>query len=298
MKADQYHIVVLLRECRDPQPPAFLSATGGLSPGNRDVRLIPNPADLGALERALQLKDSTGAGVTVVAVGPERLNDTLRMALSIGADRAIRVDDLLFASDDTVVQARLLARIGDILSPPLLFTGYRLQDRGVDLAPALAAAQSGRSSIHSVISMEIEKEMAHVLRKTDRGGRQQVISPLPCTLLFEESECTRYPSLEAILQSLETPIEQWGSADLGLSFVNAETFQEYTASGGYALPRPDPIRVATPNHSLPAFDRISTLLGGGIKPRQGRIHFLTAAETADALLAIIQRELAGTGEAV
>lgn len=290
MDAKKQQILVILRECRDPRPPALLSSSGCFSISERDLRLTPNPADLCALEKALQLKDTDDAHITVLAIGPERLDDTLRTALAMGADRAIRVFDFLLESEDTVMQARILSRITDILLPALVFTGYRRQDRGVDPVPALAAAQSGISSIHSALSIVIEKETVHVTRKADRGGRQQVVSPLPCTLLFEEMGDIRYPSIESIIQALQAPIEQWGASELGLSFVNIKAFKEYTTDGEYALPRPDPIRVATPNPALPAFERITALLGGGIKPRQGKIHFLTADETADALLSIFQQE--------
>ena len=298
METKKLEILVLLRECRDPRPPALLSSSNSFTISERDLRLIPNPADLCALEKALQLKDTDNAHITVLAIGGERLDDTLRTALAMGADRAIRVFDSLLENEDTVVQARILSRITGILTPALVFTGYRLQDRGIDPVPALAAAQSGTGSIHSAISVELEGSTVHVLRKTDRGGRQQVIAPLPCTLLFEEMESTLYPSVESIVQALEAPIERWGASELGLSFVNIRALKEYTTSGGYALPRPDPIRVTTPDPTLPAFERISALLGGGIKARQGKIHFLTAEQTADALLAIIQQETTANKEAV
>jgi electron transfer flavoprotein beta subunit len=296
METKKQQILVILRECRDPHPPALLSSSGCFSISERDLRLIPNPADLCALEKALQLRDTGKAEITVLAIGPERLEDTLRMALAMGADRAIRVFDSLLESEDSVAQARILSRIMSILEPALIFTGYRRQDKGVDTVPALAAAQSGIPSVHSVISIEITEETVQVLRKSDRGGRQQVISPLPCTLLFEEEESTRYPSIESILQSLKAPIEQWGASKLGLSYANIRSISEYTLSGEYGLPRPDPIRVTTPDPSLPAFERITALLQGGIKPRQGRIHFLSADETANALLSIIQQETSITRE--
>ena len=298
METKKKQILVILRECRDPHPPALLSSSGCFAISERDLRLIPNPADLCALEKALQLKDAGKAEISVLAIGPERLDDTLCMALAMGADRAIRVFDSLLESEDNVIQARILSRIISILEPALIFTGYQRRDKGVDPVPALAAAQSGIPSVHSVISIEIEEEHARVWRKSDRGGRQQVMSPLPCTLLFEEAEDTRYPSVAAIVQSLDAVVEHWGASELGLSYAGIRTFAEYTLSGEYALPRPDPIRVTTPDPSLPAFERITALLEGGIKPRQGKIHFLSADETAGALLAIIQQETSTAGDKV
>lgn len=283
-------ILVLIRECRDPRPPALFSSAGGTSISDRGQRLIPNPADLSALEAAFRLAGDMRAETVVLAIGPESLEDTLRLALAMGADRAIRVHDNLLESDDAALQARILRRIFQILAPSMVCTGYRRQDLGIDPVPALAAALHGHSAIHSVVSADLQDNGVIILRKTDRGGRQRVRSPLPCTLLFEEAEPSLYPSIDSILRSLEAPIEVWGRAEIGISSEKNMAFQEYTQGGEYTLPRPDPYRVVTPDPRLPAFARILALLDGGIKARQGRMHFITAEETADALLAVISRE--------
>lgn len=290
METTGNRLLVLIRECRDPRPPALLSSSGGTSVSDRGRRLLPNPADLSALEAAIRFTDGMRAETVVLAMGPEPLEDTLRLALAMGADRAIRVHDNLLESADAVPRARILRRILKILSPSVVFTGYRRQDLGIDPVPALAAALCGHSAIHSVVSADFHDNGVIILRKTDRGGRQLVRSPLPCTLLFDEAERFLYPSVDSILRSLKAPIELWGAPELGFSSEKNMAFQEYTQSGEYTLPRPDPYRVATPDSRLPAFARIHALLEGGVRPRQGRIHFVTAEETADALLAIIRRE--------
>ena len=294
MEEKAKQILVILRECRDPRPPAPLSSSGCGIINSRGIRLSPNPADLCALAKALELKVASGMSVTVLATGPERVADMLRMALAMGADKALRVDDTLLKSGDAMAQAHILSRIFKILSPDLVCSGYRRQDQGADPVFALAAAQSGISCVHSVLSVELAEDMVHILRKTDRGGRQMVRSPLPCTLLFEEMETALYPSINAVVQSLDAPIEDWGPPELGLSLANRETCKEYTTDGEYSFPRPDPLRVTTPDPSLPAFARILALLGGGIQARQGKIHFLGAEATADALLAIIRSETGKT----
>src|SRR5512145_3128696 len=92
MSNKNLNILVLLREVNDPRPPARLMTRGaGIS--ERGLRRIPNPSDLTALEQALLLKKVNGARVTVLAVGQGRLEDLLRLALSMGADRAIRCHD-------------------------------------------------------------------------------------------------------------------------------------------------------------------------------------------------------------
>src|SRR5512136_778799 len=129
MSNKNQHILVLLRETSDPRPPARV-ITRGAGISDRGLRRVPNPADLTALEEALLLKDSIGATITALTIGPARLDDTLRLALSMGADRGIRFWDHGLEGGDAVADARILARLVAILSPSLVFTGNRLADRG------------------------------------------------------------------------------------------------------------------------------------------------------------------------
>src|SRR5512134_161449 len=95
MATSSTQILVLLRETCDPRPPARLTADG-YGVRERGLRRITNPADLCALEMALQLAASQRGTVTVAAVGPGRFDDHLRLALAMGADRALRIWDSAF----------------------------------------------------------------------------------------------------------------------------------------------------------------------------------------------------------
>ena len=289
MPYENLHILVLLRESNDPRPPAR-ATTRGAAISERGLRRVPNPADLAALEEALCLKDTLGARVTVVTVGPERLDDTLRLAFSMGADRGIRFRDHGLEGGDAVADARVLARIVTILSPTLVFSGNRLVDRGDDPVPALAAAAAGMPCISGAVSFGLQKGGVEVLRKSDRGGRQVVTAQFPSTILFEESRTPRYPSIGAITDSLLTPIEAWDLAHLGLPFWETGATGAYLAAAEFGVPRPDPVRVVTPDPQLPAFERILSLLSGGIKAREGKMHVLPAEEAAAGLWQILCEE--------
>jgi electron transfer flavoprotein beta subunit len=289
MPQKNLHILVLLRETNDPRPPAQVTTRGaGIS--DRGLRRLPNPADLIALEEALRLKDSVGATVTALAIGPERLDDTLRLAFSLGADRGIRFWDHGVEGGDAAADARILARIVGILSPTLVFTGHRMQDRGDDPVPALAAATAGIPCITAAVSILLGQIEVEALRKGDRGARQKVRAPFPCTVLFDEGQTPRYPAIEAITRSLTAPIEEWELADLGIPFWEAGATGARLATAEFAAPRPDPVRVVTPDPTLPAFERILSLLSGGIKAREGKTHHLTADETATKLWQIFREE--------
>src|ERR1039457_6780235 len=150
MHNNKLDIVVLLRESSDPRPPASVT-TRGAAISDRGLRRVPNPADLAALEEALYLKDNLAARVTVIAIGPDRLDDTLRLAFSMEADRGIRFWDHGLEGGDAVADARILARITKILLPALVFTGNRMVDRGDEPVPALAAAAAGMPCISAAV---------------------------------------------------------------------------------------------------------------------------------------------------
>lgn len=289
MSNNKLDILVLLRESKDPRPPARITARGaGIS--ERGLRRIPNPADLAALEEALYLKDSLGAKVTVVTIGPDRLDDTIRLAFSMGADRGIRFWDHGLEGGDAVADARVLARIVTILLPTLVFSGNRMADLGDDPVPALAAAATGMPCITASVSLVPKKEQVEVQRKSDRGARQIVSAALPCMILFEEVRTPRYPSVDAITAALSASIEMWNLASIGLPFWEIGATGAYLAAADYGVPRPDPVRVVTPDPTLPAFERILSLLSGGIKARTGKINHLSADDTASALLRIFGEE--------
>ena len=289
MHNNKLDILVLLRESSDPRPPARVTERGaGVS--ERGLRRVPNPADLAALEEALCLKDRLGARVTVLAVGPDRLDDTLRLAFSMGADRGIRFHDHGLEGGDAVADARVLARITKIFVPDLVFTGNRMADRGDDPVPALAAAAIGMPCISAVVSFAPKREWIEAERKSDRGARQTVTAPFPCTMLFEEVRTPRYPSIGAVTRSLTMPIEVWGLANLGLPFWEIGASGAYLAAAEFGAPRPDPVRVVTPDANLPAFERIISLLSGGIKAREGKTHTVSLDDTAAGLLRIFQEE--------
>ncbi len=289
MSENKLNILVLLRETNDPRPPARVTVRGAAI-SERGLRRVPNPADLAALEEALCLKDSLGADVTVLAVGRERLDDTLRLALSMGAGRAIRFWDHGLDGGDDVADAKVLARIVAILKPSMLFTGNRLPDRGDDPVPALAAAATAMPCISAAVSITPGNKSAEVQRKSDRGARQVVTATLPCAALFEEVRTPRYPSLDAITASLSANIEKWDLSHIGIPVWEIGAAGAYLAAADFGVPRPDPTRVVTPDPSLPAFERILSLLSGGIKARSGKVNALSADDTASALLRIFREE--------
>ena len=280
------NILVLLRETCDPRPPVQLTADG-YSVSERGLRRIANPADLAALEQALCFAAEHQGEVTAVAIGPQRLDDHLRLALAMGANRAIRVWNSSFAGGDVSSAARLTGRILEILTPDLILTGSRLLDRGDDPTLALAAARLDIPCLSATMELKYDERGVEALRKSDRGARQKVSAALPCAFLIEADSCTpRYPEQAALMTAVQASLEVWGVAELGLPVREVSAAAALLGKGPCAFPRPNPQRTVTPDANLPAFERILALLSGGIKPRAGKLNALTKEETVERLLEI------------
>lgn len=283
-------VLVLLREVRDPRPPIRLEGNGA-AVRETGLRRLVNPADLSALDAALRLR-LPGAGVVIaLAVGDERLDDALRLALSMGATRAVRVWDDALREGDAVADARVLRRVLEVTRPALLVTGHRLLDRGDDPAPALAAATYGMPCAGAALSCVGGGDGVELLRRSERGGRQRVTAPLPCAVLFDEAAAEpRYPDLQEVLAAMEAEIEVWGLAELGLPAWELGFDGAVLRTAGLAFPRSDPLRVATPDPTLPGHERVRALFSGGVRPRGGKMRFGGADEAAERLHEILAEE--------
>lgn len=289
MPSERLEVVVLLREVIDPRPPVRLSGNGAAIRA-AGLRRIVNPADLSALEVAVGLGGARAA-ITAVAAGDAGLDDALRLALAMGASRAVRIRDEAVRGGDALAESRVLRRVLEVLGPALFLSGSRLADRGDDPAAALAAASAGLALTSGALSVAVEGERAVVLRKAEKGWRQRVHLRLPCAVLVDAAAVEpRYPGLPEVLGALEATIEEWGIAELGLPPWALGADGAALRPAGLGFPRPDPLRVATPDPVLPAHERVRALFSGGVRPRAGRVHSGSAEESVRRILALLADE--------
>ena len=107
------HIVVCIKQVPDSSQIRVHPVTNTIM--RQGVPAVVNPYDLFALEEALRLKDTYGAQVTVLCMGPPPAEAALRKAISFGADDAILITDRAFAGSDTLATSFALASaIGQI----------------------------------------------------------------------------------------------------------------------------------------------------------------------------------------
>jgi electron transfer flavoprotein beta subunit len=184
---------------------------------NREEYLF-DPAGRNALEAALLLKDADPAvEVVVVAAGPARVEDVLREALAMGADRAVRLAEA-GANADGFVTARLLAaatrKLGAV---DLVLAG----DRALDLASGevgpRAAQELGRPCITGACALEAAGDAVHAA-VPGPAGFVTLRAPLPAVVtVAHDGNKPRYPQAPRLIREhREGKIDYWDEAALGL----------------------------------------------------------------------------------
>lgn len=170
------------------------------------VQFVINPNDEFGLTRAMWFKEKQGASVDVVNVGGPETEPTLRKALAIGADSAIRVNTQ--ATDGFAVAKQLAKIVGDG-SYDLVIAGRESIDYNGGMVPGMLAALINANFVNNCISLEVEGTSAKAIREID-GGKETVSTSLPLVVggqkgLVEESDL-RIPNMRGIMMARKKPL--------------------------------------------------------------------------------------------
>jgi electron transfer flavoprotein beta subunit len=182
-----------------------------------------NEWDNYAIEAAVRLAEADVADEVVTAtIGPERSEETVRQALAMGADRAIRVwDDALDSADflDTDTKAALLSAVVDDESPDLVLSGVQSGDEANGATPvALAETVDFEwAAVVNDLELHADRGLASVRRELEGGVEELVDVELPAVLSIQSGiNEPRYASLRGIRQAQRKPLDVQTLADLGL----------------------------------------------------------------------------------
>lgn len=163
------------------------------------VQFVINPNDEYGLTRAVWFKEKQGAHVTVVNVGGAETEATLRKALAIGADEAIRVNA---TPTDGMFVAKQLAEVVKNGSYDLVLAGKESLDYNGGMVPGMLAALLGYDFINSCEGLEVEGTSVKAIRQID-GGKETISAHLPLVVggqkgIVEEKDL-RIPNMRGIM---------------------------------------------------------------------------------------------------
>jgi len=216
------HIVVCIKQVPDSAQIRVHPVTNTIM--RQGVPTIINPFDLFALEEALRLRDKLGGEVTVLTMGPAMAEDSLRKALTFGADRAILLTDRFFAGSDTLATSYALAtaisRVGQLWGQPqIVFTGKQTIDGDTAQVGPGVAKRLGLTQLTYVSRIEaIDPDSGSVIiERRAEGGVQRLQSRLPVLItMLEGSNDMRRGSISDALRAARAEITRWSAKDAGV----------------------------------------------------------------------------------
>ncbi len=177
-----------------------------------------NEWDNYAVEEAILLKEKYGGSITVISMGPEEANETLRRALAMGADQAIRITDPAFEGSDGYAIARTLGQAIKPLPYDLILTGVQTEDDGYGQVGPTLAAMLGIRHAAVVNQIEvIENGRARIHRELE-GGLDEVLDlELPAVLTIQSGiNEPRYVSIMGIRKVAKMEIKVLGLSELSM----------------------------------------------------------------------------------
>ena len=163
------------------------------------VQYVINPNDEFGLTRAIWFQEQQGANVTVVNVGGPETEPTLRKALAIGANEAIRVNA---PATDGFFVAKQLAEVIKNGNYDLIIAGKESLDYNGGMVPGMIAGILGFNFVNSCTELTIDGTNAKASREID-GGKEIVSTTLPLIVggqkgLVEEKDL-RIPNMRGIM---------------------------------------------------------------------------------------------------
>lgn len=197
------------------------------------VQFIIGPYDDYALARAIELKESTGSTVTVLNVGTAETEPTLRKALAIGADDAIRVNaeptDSFFVASQIAEQAK---------GYDLILMGRESIDYNSGVVHGIVGEMLGIPSVSPVMKLDIDGTNVKMAREIE-GGKEYVEATLPLVAGCQEPIAEwKIPNMRGIMSAKTKPLKvvEPKSVDSG---VKLQKFELPAPKGSVKMISPD-----------------------------------------------------------
>jgi electron transfer flavoprotein beta subunit len=185
---------------------------------SKDIQYIISPYDELGLTRALEIKEQLGAAtITVANVGLKETEVTIRKALAIGADDAIRVDA---APTDAFFVASQLAEIANQGEYDYIITGKESIDYNGGQVGEMLAEMLGLDSISSVSHFEYDGNEGTFHREID-GGKETIKCEKPFVVTAQKGFALepRIPSMRGIMQARRKKLNVVAAVDSNLPTV-------------------------------------------------------------------------------
>ena len=181
---------------------------GNTSIDTAGIQWVINPWDELSLTRALELKDDAANGiksVTVVHVGPATSEPTIRKALAIGADDAVRVNA---DPQDAYFTAAQIAEVVNKEKFDIILCGIESSDHNGSMVGGMLAEFLSIPSVSAVSGLKFENGQPLLTREID-GGKESVTVPVPFVAIVQKgiAKEPRIAAMRGIMMARSKPVK-------------------------------------------------------------------------------------------
>jgi electron transfer flavoprotein beta subunit len=182
-----------------------------------NVKMSMNPFDEIAVEEVVRLKEkSKVTEIVAVSVGPTKSQETIRTALSMGADRGLLIETPEGQAIEPLSVAKILKGVIDAEKPGFVILGKQAIDDDCNQTGQMLAALLGWPQATFASKLVIESDAALVTREVD-GGLETLKIKLPAVVTTDlRLNEPRYPSLPNIMKAKKKPLDVKKPADYGV----------------------------------------------------------------------------------
>lgn len=233
-------ILVCVKQVPDMES-RFKPAADGLWFAETDLAWKMNEYDEYAVEQAVKVKEQLAAEpeLTVLSIGPERVVETIKKALAMGADKAVHVQDNAAWQKDPWQIASIIAAYAKDKQFDLVFTGMQSQDRGSAQVGLLLAEILEIPSASTVVGFVYDDAKINLKRELEGGTKGLVSLRLPALVTCQLGlNVPRYPTLPNIMKVKKKEITRISVDELLKEQSLAPTasfYQPARKSGGIIL---------------------------------------------------------------
>jgi electron transfer flavoprotein beta subunit len=221
------NIVVLVKQVPDTEAERKLNPVDN-TVDRASVDPVINYIDEFAIEEGLQLKQAHGGEVTILSVGPARATESIRKALSMGADKAIHVTDEAMHGSDAIQTAKIIAKALGTIEWDVAIAGSEATDSRSAVVPALIAEALGVAQLSHARKVTVDGAKVTIERVTETGY-ERVEGATPAVIsVVEKINDPRYPSFKGIMAAKSKPVTVLALADLGIDAGEAGLANAWT----------------------------------------------------------------------
>jgi electron transfer flavoprotein beta subunit len=177
---------------------------------------VINELDEYAIEEGLRLAEAHGGEVTILSMGPDKASESIRKALSMGADKAVHLIDDGLAGSDALATSLAIAQVLGRTGFDLVILGSESTDARMGVLAAMLAERLGVPQLSQASKVEVDGTAIRINRQAEYGY-DTVEAVLPAVIsVVEKINEPRYPSFKGIMAAKKKPVETLSLADAGI----------------------------------------------------------------------------------